>query len=157
LAEPVWIADCAAYDHDAPVAVAPSGDVVDANPHTAIDVELKDFADGRPRDAKWLYLPMAERLFLLDTVIHSEVGRLEYEGLARRAFGDDAHLLRPRQHRHDWGAPNPAGPQMNREVSVAMQGDDLRRLELLLRERAFASKLGEAQQALHGSVCTIRT
>jgi hypothetical protein len=55
------------------------GDEVQANPNTSIDVELKDFAVGRPREATWLYERMDKRLWIMETVIHSEVGRLEYD------------------------------------------------------------------------------
>lgn len=55
------------------------GDDVEANPNTALDVEIKDFALGRPRESTWLRLPMSVRLFLIESVIHTEVGRLEYD------------------------------------------------------------------------------
>jgi hypothetical protein len=56
------------------------GDFVEANPNAALDIDLRDFALGRPRDkATWLRLPMSTRLFLIESVIHTEVGRLEYD------------------------------------------------------------------------------
>lgn len=58
-----------------------SGDYVQANPNTALEVELKDFALGRPTGKTWLRMPMRMRLFLIESVIHSEVGRLEYDCL----------------------------------------------------------------------------
>lgn len=59
------------------------GDEVEANPQMGIDIELKDFILGRPPEAEWLRMPIAQRLFLIETVIHSEVGRLEYDCLHR--------------------------------------------------------------------------
>lgn len=55
------------------------GDEVQANPQTSIDIELKDFAVGRPRSAEWLYQRLYTRLFLIESLIHTEVGRLEYD------------------------------------------------------------------------------
>ena len=55
------------------------GDDVKANPYTALDIELKDFAMGRPTGKTWLRMPMTTRLFLIESVIHSEVGRLEFD------------------------------------------------------------------------------
>lgn len=56
------------------------GDEVEANPNAALDIDLEDFALGRPRDKPtWLRLPMEIRLFLIESVIHTEVGRLEYD------------------------------------------------------------------------------
>ena len=56
------------------------GDDVEANPNAALEVEIKDFALGRTKGkATWLRLPMAVRLFLIESVIHTEVGRLEYD------------------------------------------------------------------------------
>jgi len=61
-----------------------AGDHVEANPNATLDVDLEDFALGRPRDKPtWLRLPMATRLFLIESVIHTEVGRLEYDCLHR--------------------------------------------------------------------------
>lgn len=59
------------------------GDDVEANPNTALDVELKDFALGRPSGKTWLRMPMDVRLFLIESVIHSEVGRLEFDCIKR--------------------------------------------------------------------------
>lgn len=62
--------------------VAPwqSGDDVQANPNATLDIDLQDFALGRPRGKPtWLRLPMSERLFLIESVIHTEVGRLEFD------------------------------------------------------------------------------
>jgi hypothetical protein len=59
------------------------GDKVEANPQAALDVELRDFVLGRHPESKWLYLPMGERLFVMETLIHSEVGRLEYDCIRR--------------------------------------------------------------------------
>lgn len=55
----------------------------EANPNTAPDIELKDLALARPSGKTWLRLPMRERLFLIESVIHSEVVRLEYDCLRR--------------------------------------------------------------------------
>ncbi|MGK2852267.1 MAG: hypothetical protein ACSLFN_15350 [Candidatus Limnocylindrales bacterium] len=59
------------------------GDEVEANPQAGIDIELKDFFLGRPADAEWLRLPISRRLWLIETVIHSEVGRLEFDTMKR--------------------------------------------------------------------------
>jgi hypothetical protein len=60
------------------------GDHVEANPNATLDIELKDFALGRPRDEPtWLRLRMDVRLFLIESVIHTEVGRLEYDCMKR--------------------------------------------------------------------------
>jgi hypothetical protein len=59
------------------------GDEIEANPQMGIDIELKDFFLGRPPDTKWLRMSIKERLFLIETVIHSEVGRLEYDCIRR--------------------------------------------------------------------------
>jgi hypothetical protein len=55
------------------------GDEVDANPNAALDIEIEDFASGRPADAKWLYSTLKLRLFLIATVIDTEVGRFEFD------------------------------------------------------------------------------
>lgn len=59
------------------------GDKVETNPQAAIDVELKDFSTGRPPEADWLRMPLGKRLWVMETVIHSEVGRLEYDCVRR--------------------------------------------------------------------------
>jgi hypothetical protein len=59
------------------------GDEVEANPQTSISVDLKDFTTGDKRPADWLYAEMPLRLRLIESVIHSEVGRLEYDCVRR--------------------------------------------------------------------------
>jgi hypothetical protein len=58
-----------------------AGDEIAANPDVAITIEIEDFAIGRPPDAHWLRWALDKRLWLLETVIHSEVGRLEFDAM----------------------------------------------------------------------------
>lgn len=60
-----------------------SGDEVEANPQAGIDIELKDFFLGRPPHATWLRMPIAERLFLIESVVEAEIGRFEYDVMRR--------------------------------------------------------------------------
>lgn len=59
------------------------GDDVEANPNATLEVDIQDFVLGRPQSATWLRLPMSMRLFLIESVIHTEVGRLEYDCIRR--------------------------------------------------------------------------
>jgi hypothetical protein len=55
------------------------GDDVRANPQAELQLELKDFVLGRPAEAKWLFMPLRSRLLMIESVVDTEVGRLEYD------------------------------------------------------------------------------
>lgn len=59
------------------------GDTVEINPQAAIDFEIRDFALGRPNEGTWLHMNMVRRLFLIESVVHTEVGRFEYDCMGR--------------------------------------------------------------------------
>lgn len=53
------------------------GDNVEANPNTALDIEIMEIAQQRPAEAKWLFTPLNERLFIIEAFVDAIVGRFE--------------------------------------------------------------------------------
>lgn len=52
-------------------------DQVEANPNTALDVEILEIARQRPEDCEWLFFPLGKRLLLIESFVDAIVGRFE--------------------------------------------------------------------------------
>lgn len=75
-----------------------AGDEVEANPNLALDVEIEEFARGRPDDAKWLWFRMSMRLLVIDSFVEATIGRFERDciGWTRSKFvAEESNIERP--------------------------------------------------------------
>lgn len=66
-------------------------DEVEANPNLALDIEIAEFAFRRPKGAKWLWLPLGNRLLGMDAFIEATIGRFERDcvGFTRSKYVAD--------------------------------------------------------------------
>jgi hypothetical protein len=53
------------------------GDQIEANPQTAMDIEIAEFIELRTPDMEWLYLPLPLRLRNIEILVQSIIGRFE--------------------------------------------------------------------------------
>jgi hypothetical protein len=64
------------------------GDVVEANPQTAIDIEIRELARLRPDNVTWLEWPIRFRFLIIEALVDAIIGRFEKDctGSTRSKF-----------------------------------------------------------------------